>query len=115
MQLLFGAFKELTLILLAEICLVTSYILTLGRVGPGDSGFVHDLLFDDDGPMAYHSAVHDAFGYLISYHKIGPGYNYTCAGAILESSSCVAGQISGINFWRDVLKKEKERVPKVTL
>ncbi|XP_065673450.1 uncharacterized protein LOC101236484 isoform X1 [Hydra vulgaris] len=86
-----------------------------GRVGPGDSGIVHELLFDDDGPMAYHSAVHDAFGYLISYHKIGPGYNYTCSGAILESSSCVSGQFSGLNYWRDVLKKEKDKIIEVIL
>uniref|UniRef100_A0A7M5XMM5 Uncharacterized protein n=2 Tax=Clytia hemisphaerica TaxID=252671 RepID=A0A7M5XMM5_9CNID len=34
---------------------------TGGRVGPGDSGWMHDTLFDDLGPFAYHSAVHDGF------------------------------------------------------
>ena len=26
--------------------------------------------------MDYHAAVHDAFGYLLVYHDIGPGYDY---------------------------------------
>jgi len=77
---------------------------TLGRTGPGDSGWVHKILFDDSGPMAYHSAVHDAFGYLITYHDVGPGYDYLGAWSLFESKTCMSGQLSGIKFWRDVLK-----------
>ena len=80
----------------------------IGRTGPGDSGLVHDMLFDDDGPLAYHSAAHDAFGYLITYHKVGPGYNYLGAsGEVLNPSRCMSGQISGIYFWKEILKTEK--------
>ena len=42
-------------------------------MGPGDSVFMHEVLFDDNGNMAYHSAVHDAFGYLFNKHGVGPG------------------------------------------
>jgi len=66
------------------------------------------MLFDDDGPLAYHSAAHDAFGYLITYHNIGPGYNYLGADCeVLKASRCMSGQISGLYFWKDVLKTEK--------
>ena len=75
-----------------------------GRTGPGDSGWVHKILFDDGGPMAYHSAVHDAFGYLITHHNVGPGYDYLGAWSLFESKTCMSGQLSGIKFWRDVLK-----------
>lgn len=75
-----------------------------GRTGPGDSGIVHELLFDNDGPLAYHSAVHDAFGYLVTYHNIGPGYNYVGSHSLLKPSQCMAGQMSGLHFWRELLK-----------
>ncbi|XP_066928123.1 uncharacterized protein [Clytia hemisphaerica] len=79
-----------------------------GRAGPGDSGIVHNILFDDDGPLAYHSAAHDAFGYLITHHDVGPGYNYLGAcGEVLDASRCMSGQISGLLFWKDVLKTDK--------
>ena len=66
------------------------------------------MLFDDDGPMAYHSAAHDAFGYLITYHRVGPGYNYLGAsGEVFNRSRCMSGQISGLYFWNEILKTEK--------
>jgi len=76
---------------------------TGGRVGPGDSGWFHDRLFDDYGPFAYHSAVHDGFGYLITYHKTGPGYNYLNKGFFGDFSP-FGGQLSGIRFWKNVLE-----------
>lgn len=80
----------------------------IGRTGPGDSGLVHDILFDEDGPLAYHSAAHDAFGYLITHHKVGPGYNYLGAsGEVLNPSRCMSGQISGLYFWKEILKTDK--------
>ena len=78
-------------------------ILYLGRVGPGDSKWMHGLLFDNNGYMAYHSAVHDGFGYLITNHQIGPGYDYM-KGDALDDTNCMAGQISGIQFWRKTLR-----------
>ena len=65
------------------------------------------MLFDDTGPMAYHSAVHDAFGYLITYHNIGPGYDYLGAWSLFESHMPLSGQLSGLKFWNNILKEEK--------
>ena len=76
---------------------------------------VHSLLFDEDGPMAYHSAVHDAFGYLLKFHKIGPGYDYTGAWSLLETSQCVSGQLGGLRFWREALKMFKDNRPTMIL
>ena len=80
----------------------------IGRVGPGDTGWFHDLLFDDRGHMAYHSAVHDAFGYLRVTHEVGPGYNYLDRTSIFHTNntdSCMAGQLPGIAFWKKVIHK----------
>ena len=75
---------------------------TTGRAGPGDSGWFHQMIFDDDGHIAYHSAVHDAFGYLINYHSIGPGYDYMHH-SHFNKSNPLAGQLDGMNFWKNVL------------
>ena len=62
------------------------------------------------GHMAYHSAVHDAFGYLLNYHGIGPGYNYLNDSRI-DGKNPLSGQLSGVNFWKEVIgeveKKQK--------
>lgn len=75
---------------------------TGGRVGPGDSGWFHNTLFDDYGHMAYHSAVHDGFGYLRTAHETGPGYNYLDCGWFGDWSP-MGGQLSGIRFWKKTL------------
>lgn len=77
---------------------------TSGRVGPGDTGWFHDILFDDRGHMAYHSAVHDAFGYLLNFHQTGPGYDYM-NNSYLSTDNCMAGQWGGIEFWQKVLSE----------
>ncbi|XP_057304611.1 uncharacterized protein LOC130641704 [Hydractinia symbiolongicarpus] len=77
---------------------------TAGRVGPGDSCWIHNMLNDDTGYMAYHSVVHDGFGYLYTFHKIGPGYDYMCTDT-LDDDNPMAGQIDGIKFWRETLKE----------
>jgi len=77
---------------------------TGGRVGPGDTGFFHDSLFDNMGPFAYHSAVHDGFGYLKTNHKTGPGYNYLNKG-IFGDWSPLGGQYSGLEFWNETCEK----------
>ena len=76
-----------------------------GRTGPGDSGLVHKMLFDEDGPVAYHSAVHDGFGYLMTFHSQGPGYDYLGAWTLFGAKTSMSGQISGIKFWRETLKE----------
>ncbi|XP_066936890.1 uncharacterized protein [Clytia hemisphaerica] len=79
---------------------------TGGRVGPGDTNWMHEALFDDLGAFAYHSAVHDGFGYLKTNHSTGPGYNYLNKG-LFGDSSPLGGQISGISFWESTLDDEK--------
>ena len=80
----------------------------LGRVGPGDSGWMHNLLYDDRGPVAYHAAVHDAFGYLITFQKKGPGYDYLKK-SILNKNRSIAGQFDGISFWKKLLNDKERR------
>jgi len=77
---------------------------TAGRVGPGDSGWLHNILYDNSGEWAHHSAVHDAFGYLINFHEIGPGYNYMYR-SFFDKDNPMAGQISGIEFWKKYVKE----------
>jgi len=63
-------------------------------------------LFDDYGSFAYHSAVHDGFGYLKTNHNTGPGYNYLDKG-LFGDSSPMGGQLSGISFWKSCLDKHQ--------
>ena len=81
----------------------------LGRVGPGDAGWVHDILFVDDGCIAYHSAVHDAFGYLITSHQTGPGYDYLGNAWYFSTENPLAGQFAGIQFWKHRLEEIKTK------
>ena len=71
------------------------------------------MLFDNTGYMAYHSAVHDAFGYLRKHHHTGPGYDYM-DDSILSTDNPMSGQISGMNFWKKVCNEvqKKQRVIK---
>ena len=84
-------------------------LIFIGRTGPGDSDIIHDLLFDENGPLAFHSAVHDAFGYLLNYHQTGPGYKYLGAFSIFEAHEPLSDQVSGIEFWNELLRKNKPR------
>ena len=80
-----------------------------GRTGPGDSACLHYTLFDKSGPIAYHSAVHDAFGYMLTYHQTGPGYKYLDNAATQGRDKPLSGQLAGIRFWRKVLSHHKEK------
>ena len=85
-------------------------MLIIGRVGPDNASYIHNIFFDNDGYMAYHSASHDAFGYLQYFHNIGPGYDYQ-HWLLLGKKNMFAGQLSGILFWRHVVKEcEKEGI-----
>ena len=79
-------------------------IFLIGRVGPDNATYMHHIFFDNNGYMAHHSAAHDAFGYLQTFHNIGPGYDYL-HWVILNKRNMFAGQVSGILFWRDALKE----------
>ena len=78
-------------------------------MGPGDTGFVHNILYDDSGHMAYHSAVHDSFGYLLTNHKTGPGYDYLKGSTFFSTDNCLAGQIPGIAFWKKAVADIKKK------
>ena len=54
--------------------------------------------------MAFHTAVHDAFGYLYTYHDIGPGYDYLGTSRMsLENK--FAGRFDGVSFWKTALNE----------
>ena len=82
---------------------------TLGRTGPGDSGWEHSILFDNNGPIAFHSAAHDAFGYLLNFHNTGPGYKYLGGYSVYGASEPLSDQVSGIEFWSDLLGRHKPK------
>ncbi len=79
-----------------------------GLIGPGDSGITSILdpnlkgLFDENA-WDYHGAAHDAYGYLINNHQIGPGYEYIDSPLNyldgLDTNNPLSGQISGYLFW----------------
>ena len=54
------------------------------------------------GFMAHHTAVHDGFGYLITHHGVGPGYDYL-KNSRLSLKNPLAGQLSGCHFWKEVI------------
>ena len=82
---------------------------TAGRVGPGDSGWFHDIMYDNSGEMAHHSAVHDGFGYLINFHETGPGYDYMYK-SFFDTDNPLAGQFSGIDFWRKYVNESEDKL-----
>ncbi|MGH2619707.1 MAG: WXG100 family type VII secretion target [Anaerolineales bacterium] len=67
---------------------------TGGLVGPGN----FTLHPGGDTPIGYHSVVHDAAGYLHTYHGAGPGYNYLGVEPF-PTSFPGTGQVSGIAYW----------------
>lgn len=85
---------------------------TGGLVGPGNwliEGKVKAGHLDPDNPVALHGTVHDAAGYLGTFHGEGPGYNYRdsqfevvlkqAIEQFTEVDDCLSGQLSGIAFW----------------
>jgi WXG100 family type VII secretion target len=70
---------------------------TGGLVGPGNWAIA-----GDDTAVGYHGVVHDAAGYLHTYHNAGPGYDYLGREG-RDTSSPLSGQREGISYWRDRL------------
>jgi hypothetical protein len=74
---------------------------TGGLVGAGNDS----VQLDPDNPVAIHGTVHDAAGYLKSYHDEGPGYNYRESDIEkfifdnLPIPDYLGGQMSGIAYW----------------
>ena len=71
-------------------------------VGPANQsvfiGDVHDSL-------VCHAIVHDAFGYLHNFHRLGPGYNYLNTCDIFHSNSPLCCQFQGWAAATKVLKR----------
>jgi len=76
---------------------------TGGLVGANNDfapGFGTALHLDPDNPIALHGVVHDAAGYLNTFHNQGPGYNYLDNRLeILGPNSPFSGQVSGVLYW----------------
>lgn len=66
---------------------------TGGLVGPGNWAIA-----GDDTPVGYHGVVHDAAGYLHTYHGVGPGYDYLGVDPI-PTGNPLSGQVGGIAYW----------------
>ncbi len=69
---------------------------TGGAVGPGNDA-ISD--WDKNNPIVMHGSVHDAAGYLLNAHGIGPGYNYLQRGWELNRTNPLSGQVSGVNYF----------------
>lgn len=81
---------------------------TGGRIGRGDTPWFHKL-FCKKEYLAYHAAVHDAFGYLITYHDKGPGYNYIKSKwTLFNTVSPHSCQFAGFGFWKRLMQKPDE-------
>ncbi|MEM6740947.1 MAG: hypothetical protein AAF646_12580 [Pseudomonadota bacterium] len=76
---------------------------TGGLVGANNNfapGIGSALHLDPDNPIALHGVVHDAAGYLHTFHDTGPGYNYLNSKLeIFGDSSPFSGQLSGVVYW----------------
>ena len=67
---------------------------TGGLVGPGNWAIA-----GDDTAVGYHGVVHDAAGYLQTYHGVGPGYDYLGVDPI-PTTNPLSGQVAGIAYWK---------------
>ena len=70
---------------------------TGGLVGPGNDSVSGDA----NNPTVLHGTVHDAAGYLLNAHGVGPGYNYLKRSWELDATNPLAGQTSGTAYWAD--------------
>ena len=83
---------------------------TGGMIGPGNKELIEGLW---NSYLGLHACIHDASGYLYTYHQIGNcGYNYLNTWKTLfpkwSSLSC---QIAGISFWRKVCDPNTDCTP----
>ena len=46
-----------------------------------------------------HATVHDAYGYLLTCHNVGPGYQYVDGWSVFDSTNPLGGQLGGLWFW----------------
>jgi len=74
---------------------------TGGLTGPGSLELISD---DWNSPISLHACVHDAAGYLLKFHGVGPGYNYLDVISLFPRSSPLCCEIYGLIYWKKLCK-----------
>jgi hypothetical protein len=67
---------------------------TGGLVGPGDWSYQPS----PNDAVGFHGVFHDAGGYLLNFHNMGPGYDYLNR-SDFSSNSALTGHVGGISWW----------------
>jgi len=51
-----------------------------------------------------HGIAHDAGGYLLKYHGVGPGYQYVPGnpGLFFSNTNPLGGQVAGVNLFYNI-------------
>jgi hypothetical protein len=79
---------------------------TGGLIGPGNKPVPDAVITMAGGTEAVtnHGIAHDAAGYLLNYHKIGPGYQYVPgdSGLVFSNKNPLGGQVAGVNFFNNI-------------
>jgi hypothetical protein len=73
---------------------------TGGIVGSGNDGIYKG---DDTDAIVMHGVVHDAAGYLRTYHGVGPGYAYTDKFSLIDTIYSFSGQPQGYYYWLKIV------------
>ncbi|WP_161569220.1 WXG100 family type VII secretion target [Candidatus Oscillochloris fontis] len=68
---------------------------TGGMPGPGDLAIP-----TGESSVSYHSAFHDAAGFMHTYYEIGPGYDYLNR-EWSSTDNPLTGQVSGLAYWNN--------------
>lgn len=56
--------------------------------------------------ILYHTATHDACGYLNEYHQIGPGYNYLGTRlTVVPTCFPQSGRLAALMFWKKLINE----------
>ena len=67
-----------------------------GLIGPGNGRlqtFLHSF------KIRVHAAFHDAFDFMRTQYKIGPGYVYAIGEKQLFKNCCLLGHVTGLSVW----------------
>jgi len=58
--------------------------------------------------IKYHTAVHDACGYLFEFHGVGPGYNYLGTPfTVFPTFVPQSGRLAALLFWKKLINEPK--------
>jgi hypothetical protein len=88
---------------------------TGGIPGAGNQQISSSMMSRGGGPdvIVPHGIAHDAGGYLLNYHKVGPGYQYSPIDSlpIMSRTNPLAGQLGGIEFFWNLKQNGTPRRP----